>query len=152
EEKQLLILGVLRFGAALDGRGDGLAAAYDVPLVAGEEVCPIFDDRPAGSSTESLGRKRRTSRRERRSIVQDSGLSEDERRTAKRVRAGIGESDRHRGQRLAELGGELTRQHLHFVNAVEPVARVERPRGAAPLREMARAIDDDVVAPVDLTL
>src|SRR6185436_5932516 len=122
EEEQLFILRVLRLGAGLLRRGDYLFAANQVALVADEEVRAILDQRSAGRSAKSLRRKRWPSRRERRPVVQEPGLSEHEGRTAQSVRPRIGDGQRHGGERFAEFSRELAREHLHFTDAVEPVA------------------------------
>src|SRR4029079_16726442 len=123
-----------------------------VAFIADKEMRAVFHHRSAECAAESLGRIRRPVRRKRGPIVEDAGLAKEKGRTLESVRSRIGDRERDRRERFAELRRELTGQHLHFANAFQPIAGVKRAGGAAPLREMARAVHDDVVAPVDLTL
>src|SRR5690606_38131455 len=112
--------------------------ALATALIAHGEVGLVQRDRTAERKAVLLEAERRLPGRERRDGVEAVILEEQQRAAAVLVRARLRDGARHGRHRLAELRREAVGQHLHLLDRLEAVARVDGVGGAAPLREVAR--------------
>ena len=149
-EQQMLVLVVRHQRLWRHRRNDDVVTASPPALVAAEEMRSILTTGPPSVRPKRCESAGGLSRDERRHRIERIVLDEEQAGAAKLVAARVGDHVGDGRERLAELRGELAAEHLDFLDRFQPVARVERPRGAPPLGEVAGAVHEHVVAPEDL--